>query len=219
MVSYTYMIRLVVFDFDGTIADSFGVILAAFTQIVPREEELTQQEIDVLRNKPYKDILDYFGISMFKVPGLVIKGRQVLKRSINHIEPFDDMQEVLRQLKTDGYILCIISSNATQNIEKFLRRHELQDCFDVVKGNVGLLGKPKVIRGLAKQLKCAKNEVVYIGDEPRDVDAAKRAGVASIAVTWGFSGEKILTKHNPTRIVHKPQKLAITIQDISEDSP
>lgn len=208
------MKRLVVFDFDGTIADSFDAALTVFKQLVPEQESLTDEQIEVLRNKTYKEILDYFHISFFKVPSLVVKGRQILKKSIHKVHPFAGVDSALAQLKADGYTLCIISSNATPSIEKFLERHHLSKYFDGVQGFAGLLGKPKLIRALMKQRGFTQQETVYVGDEPRDVDAAKKAGVWSVAVSWGFSGEKILADHEPTFLVSEPKRLADAVNEI-----
>ncbi|TXG77315.1 HAD family hydrolase [Patescibacteria group bacterium] len=208
------MKRLVVFDFDGTIADSFDEAVSVFKQLMPGQKDLTTEQIEVLRNKPYKEILDYFGISYFRVPGLVVKGRQILKKSIHKVHPFDGIDSELARLKADGYTLCIISSNATPSIEKFLDKHHLSKYFDGVQGYAGLLGKPKLIRALMKRRGFSPQHTVYIGDEPRDVDAAKKAGVWSLAVSWGFSGEEILAKHEPTFLVGDTKRLADAVDEI-----
>lgn len=208
------MTRLVVFDFDGTIADSFDEAMAVFKQLVPGQDELTQEQIDVLRNKPYKEIFDYFKISYFRVPGLLVKGRQMLKRSIHKVNPYDGVAEALHELKADGYSLAIISSNATQSIDKFLGRHKLAQYFDSVEGYAGLRGKPKLIRALIKKRQGTAQQTIYVGDEPRDVEAAKKAGVWSVAVTWGFGGETILAAHEPTLLVDKTSELAGAINEI-----
>ncbi len=195
------------FDFDGTLADSFGIVLEAFEKLVPQKSKLTKQQIQELKNKSYAELLSYFGISIFKVPSLVIKGRHMLKKSIDRVEPFNGMQEVLKALKQAGYHLVILSSNSPQNIQRFLKKHHLDTYFDSVHGDIGLLGKPKIIRSIKKKVGCDAEQVAYIGDEPRDIDAARRVGVHSIAVTWGFTGEKILRSHHPERVVRTPDDL------------
>lgn len=205
------MIKLVVFDFDGTIADSFGIILAAFEELVPQQRKISKHDIEVLRNKPYKDILKHFNISIMKVPGLVIKGRSMLNKSIDAVKPFAGIDNALRRLNDDGYRMAIISSNSPKNIQYFLDKHNLQDYFQKVQGNVGLLGKTKLITNLARKNGCAANEVVYVGDEPRDIDAAHKAGVHSVAVTWGFIGASVLETHNPSALVNNPVDLPATV--------
>lgn len=199
------------FDFDGTIADSFGIIFDIFKTLVPQKEELTKQQIRELRNKPYNELLSHFGVSVFKVPGLLIKGRQMLRSSIDKVEPFDGVVEVIRELHEAGYRLGILSSNSTQNIKWFLSKYELELCFDMVKGGVGLLSKPKAIRAMMKQSGNHASETVYIGDEPRDVDAAHKVGVRAIAVVWGFAGEQLLRTHHPEQVAQTPQEIPATI--------
>lgn len=201
------MIKLVVFDFDGTIADSFGVILAAFEELVPQQQKITQNDIEVLRNKPYKDILNHFHISIMKVPGLVIKGRAMLNKSIEKVKPFPGVDAALKQLHDAGYQLAIISSNSPRNIQRFLEKYDLHEFFEKVQGNVGLLGKTTVINGLIRKHGCKADEVVYVGDEPRDIDAAHKARVHSVAVTWGFIGASVLETHAPSIMIDRPNDL------------
>lgn len=205
------MTKLVLFDFDGTIADSFGVIFDIFKTLVPQEQELTKQQIREFRNKPYNELLSHFGISVFKVPGLLIKGRQMLRSSIDKVEPFDGITEVIQELHKSGHRLGILSSNSTQNIKHFVAKYGLESCFDVVRGNIGLLSKPKVIRTIMKHMDCPAADTTYIGDEPRDIDAAHKAGVRSIAVTWGFAGEQLLRTHHPEQVVKTSQELRTAI--------
>lgn len=205
------MTKLVLFDFDGTIADSFGIIYEIFKTLVPQKEELSKQQIQEFRNKPYNELLSHFGINVFKVPGLLIKGRQMLRSSIDKVEPFEGIAEVIKELHGAQCQLGILSSNSTHNIKHFLAKYGLESCFDMVHGNIGLLGKPKVIRAMMRRARCNATETAYIGDEPRDVDAAHKVGVQAIAVTWGFTGEQLLKTHHPDHIVHTPRELASAV--------
>lgn len=208
------MERLVIFDFDGTIVDSFDEMVGIFRQLMPEHENISSEEIEILRNESYKDILDHFGISYFRVPSLVVKGRQMQKKSAHKLQPFSGIDSELAALRAQGYTLCIISSNATPNIEKFLDKHHLSKYFDGVQGFAGLLGKAKLIKALMKQRGFTAAQTVYVGDEPRDIDAAKKAKVWSVAVTWGFGGSKILAKHEPTFLVDKTTELAGAVNEI-----
>ena len=208
------MTQLVVFDFDGTIADSFGIILAAFEELVPQKKKLTQEDVQFLRNKPYRELLKHFGVSWVKVPGLVIKGKSMLTKSIETVQPFRGMPEALKQLHELGFSMAIISSNSTVNINKFLNKHDLRECFQHVQGNISLLGKTKAINAMMKRTSSAANEVLYVGDEPRDIDAAHKARVKCIAVTWGFIGEPVLKTHNPARLVDTPKELVQAVRTV-----
>lgn len=208
------MKKLAVFDFDGTIADSFGVIKAAFEELVPQDRKITQQDVEYLRNKPYRDILNHFNISIVKVPGLVIKGRKMLNKSIETVKPFPGMAEALRELHDAGFQLSIISSNSTANIQTFLTKYKLRDYFEHVQGNIGLLGKTKAVQVMMKRNGRKAREVVYVGDEPRDIDAAKKARVDCVAVTWGFIGEPVLKTHNPAQLISSPTQLYAAINQL-----
>lgn len=208
------MIKLAVFDFDGTIADTLRIILDAFEEIMQLDYKLDDTDIARFKNMPYKDILSHFGIKLHRVPGLVIKGRSVLNKNMQTVKPFTGIGDALKKLHSSGYRLAIISSNSTENIKNFLRKHDLDQYFDDVQGNIGLLGKTKSVTTLRKRQCLDASEVVYVGDEPRDIDAAKKAKVYSVAVTWGFSGDKILSKHKPFALVQTPAGLVQCVQNI-----
>ena len=67
--------------------------------------------------------------------------------------------------------------------------------------------KDQKIKKAIKQYQFSTSDTTYIGDESRDVKAAKKAGVKSIAVAWGFEGRKLLEMARPDKIIDKPSQL------------
>jgi len=107
-----------------------------------------------------------------------------------------------------GMPLYITSSNSTGNILKFLQTHDMDRYFVRVYGNVGLFGKARALRQVLKTNQLRPEQVTYIGDETRDIEAAKHVGIRSVAVTWGFNSAALLKTHEPDALAKTSAELA-----------
>lgn len=203
--------KTLIFDFDGTIADSFEVILEIFEEIYPKPQKLTRREIQILRGKPVKEIFAYLKIRRWQIPKLLFRGKQAMASKMNKIQPFD-LKASLKSLKKSGYQMHILSTNTPSNIEVFLKNHALDGYFKSIQGNIGIRGKAPALKKLLRKQGLAAADCIYIGDEVRDIDAAKKVGMTSLSVTWGFNTPQSLKRAEPDIIVHKPRELAKAIK-------
>jgi phosphoglycolate phosphatase len=198
--------KTIVFDFDGTIADTFDISVEIYNKkIVPRFKlkRVDKEEVTYLRSKKSQtEILKKYNVPFWKLPFMVISARRELSKRINEIRPQDGIVEVIKDLKNRGYCLGILSSNSKKNINIFLKNYGLSQCFDFIITSKHIFGKHKVMNRISK-----KQDFVYVGDENRDIQAAKRADVISVAVTWGFNKKDALEKQNPDYIIDKPAQL------------
>jgi phosphoglycolate phosphatase len=201
------MIRVVAFDFDGTIADSFDVFIETFRSIAPKGVDVTIPPNE-LRGLSVPEVLKMLKIKRISVPGLIIRGRKEMAKNITEVSIFKGLTTELKQLQKQGIVVCILSSNSKESIATFLKNNDLDGLIDEVIGDISLFGKAKAIKKLAKSRDCNNNEVVYIGDEVRDIAAAKKADVISIAVSWGFNTKEALKKHEPSFVADKPAELS-----------
>jgi HAD superfamily phosphoserine phosphatase-like hydrolase len=199
--------QIIVFDFDGTIADTFLQALDIFYKVTGRTEPLPAEEIQRLRGMAMSEAARELQVPFWKMPLLLIRGKKLLASRMDTIHPVEGMPELLRQLKADGHRLYIISSNTKSNIEAFLRRQKLDDVFIEVIGNARLKGKARMLRKLARANQLTDNKLVYVGDETRDIEAAKHAGAMSVAVTWGYNNAQVLERHHPDSLVANADQL------------
>lgn len=206
--------RTLLFDFDGTLADSFGVVVDIFYELtnVPRIED--PEVISHLRHLPMMQVAKELHVQPLQIPRLLVKGRQMMTERIQDVNPFAGMPEVLKQLHDEGYTLYVMSSNSAQNVQVFLDEHQLSPYFTHVYGGIGLLNKAAAIRKVLRQSSLQPNECVYIGDESRDVDGAKKAGVHMIAVGWGYNDPALLKTHKPDAIIMKPKELLAEVKEV-----
>lgn len=200
----------IIFDFDGTIANTFDYTV----DFLSREGgmELNKDQRAALHGLSMFRIARKMGLPWHRLPGLFFKGRREMSPAMKNIEPFDGMLDVLRELRSKRHKLFILSTNTTRNINKFLNRHGLERYFVHVYGGVGMFGKAPALRRLLREQHIETRRAVYIGDETRDVMAAKSLGVRVIAVTWGFAREADLKADGPDGLAAKPRDLPRLIQ-------
>lgn len=196
----------IIFDLDGTLADSITVVIDIVNEMKIIESDVTRGDYERVKNLPIKTILKEFNISVWRAPALVVKGRTALTKRINEVPFFSGMEQVIEQLAKD-HRLFVMSSNSLENVRKFLKLHGIDRHFEQVYGGVGIFGKAKMLRKVIKDHNIAAADTYYVGDETRDIEAAKKAKLHSVAVTWGFNGEKILKSHKPEHLVHTPEEL------------
>ncbi len=201
--------KILLFDFDGTIADSADATVRVYNEIARKSnlQLLTRENLVVLRGGSFMDNMRYMKVPLFKLPFIANSVRTAFKNEIPNLKVIEGIKGSLEILKSKGYKLYIVSSNAKENIESFLEHNGIRE-FDDVYSVSNLLGKHLKIKSLIKTHKWNKASVMYIGDEVRDIEAAKKAGLASVAVTWGYNTEEVLAKNNPTKLLRKPAELA-----------
>jgi phosphoglycolate phosphatase len=196
----------IIFDLDGTLADSISVLLEIINEMKIINRELTYTDYEKAKDLSVPAILKEFNIPLLKAPGLLVKGRGELTKRIEEVPFFAGMDKVVQSLAKD-HRLFVMSSNSLENVQKFLELHGIRQSFEDVHGGVGIFSKAKMLKKIVKTHKMDSAETYYVGDEVRDIEAAKKAGLRSIAVTWGFNGEHFLRAHNPDYLVRTPKAL------------
>jgi len=198
---------VIIFDFDGTVADSLPVVLDIYKELLPGKKEITHEEIHRLRRMPLQKITAELGVPMWKLPFLLRKGRRLMRVRIHTVEIFPGIAEAVQQLHASGNTLYMISSNSTENVQMFLREKQLLQYFMEARGYPGIHKKAKALKKLSKRHNFNLSETYYVGDEVRDMTAAKQAGMRTVAVTWGFNDRQLLQGTEPDILVEKPKDL------------
>jgi len=209
------MTKVIIFDFDGTLADTIDILLSITNRLSAEFgfKSATKEELAQLSNLTSWQILKYSGISIFKFPLLIRKLKAELRSEIPTIQLFAGIKEVLLELKKLGFPLGIITSNSRENVLASLENNNLQDTFTFIYSS-STFGKHKVINRWLRKEQINPEEVVYVGDEIRDIDAAKKTGIKIIAVGWGFNSQEALAAHNPDFLIERPQELIEIISNL-----
>jgi HAD superfamily hydrolase (TIGR01549 family) len=202
------MTKVIIFDFDGTLADTIDILLSITNRLSAEFgfKSATKEELAQLSNLNSWQILQYSGISIFKFPLLIRRLKAELHSELPHIQLFPGIKEVLLELKKRGFQLGIITSNSRENVLGALEKNGLQDTFTFIYSG-STFGKHKVINKWLRIENIHTEKVVYVGDEIRDIDAAKKTGIKVIAVGWGFNSQEALAAQNPDFLIERPQEL------------
>jgi phosphoglycolate phosphatase len=200
--------RVLIFDFDGTIADTFHAIVKISNQLANEFQfkTMTSSEAEQMKNNTVKETIAKLNIPLLKIPIIIAKAKSELLKGISEIDPVVGLKETLLQLKNLGIQLGILTSNSAQNVDGFLKNHELQ-IFDFIKTTSKIWSKDHHLLKIIEFYNLKAAEVLYVGDEVRDILAAHRSGIKVAAVTWGYNSSKTLSEHNPDYLLNHPKEL------------
>lgn len=197
------------FDFDGTVADTLGTLVVISNRLAPGfgVQPVTPEELKRLKDLSAEQLLRQSGLPLLKLVRLLRRVRRDLQAEIPRLHPYPGMAETLLKLNQQGHSLGIVTSNSAENVQLFLQVHGLSPCFQFVVTGASLLGKNRVLKQLLRRQRLQLGEVIYVGDETRDIDASRRVGIRVVAVTWGFNSRAALARHQPDFLIDVPQML------------
>lgn len=198
--------QTLVFDFDGTIADTLGETRRIFNEIAPDYgiRLVEEHELPHLRHLSLKQLLAHLDIPKRRVPALLSRGTGMMRGNITRLRMIEGMAEVIPELRRHVRSFGILTSNASANVELFLQTHGLREPFDFISSTSKLTGKAKHLRAIRKTFSLRHEEMLYIGDELRDVKASQKAGIPVAAVTWGFNSRESLAAEKPDYLFDHP---------------
>ena len=199
--------RTIIFDFDGTIANSFNAFVRVYNEI-GKDYNLTQitpKEARLLRSMTPREVIRTLKISLFTLPFYLWKGRALFKKEVDTIKPFDGIIPVLEEL-AKVHKLGILTSNEKDSVEGFLMKYSL-NMFDFVHSEKNLFGKHRALASLLTTYNLRPQEVIYVGDEVRDIESCKKVGIPIAAVSWGLNSVELLAKYRPEYLFSKPSDL------------
>ena len=167
---------------------------------------MTPADIPRLRSMGPREAMEAYGVPFWKLPRIVNAVRIRLREQIDRLEPFGGVSETLQSLKHAGARCLLLSSNSRDNVEAFLLNHRL-NLFERLACGSSIFGKAARLRKVLAQASLLAANVAYVGDEVRDVDAAKRVGIQSIAVSWGYADRETLLAASPDHLIDSPGQL------------
>lgn len=202
----------VVFDLDGTLADTFSTVLRLFNRVMldrtgrqwrleemlpyfgPPESVMFQRMFpDAELHEPM--IADYFRFS---------------REDGHEIKPFDGIHELVSELKSSGVKLGVFSAANTEAARIRVGHAGLLDFFDEIIGGDSVTNSkphPDGLLHLMDRFAVDPSATIYIGDMVADVETGRAAGVTTIAVTWGAAKREVLATAKPDFIVERPDLL------------
>lgn len=213
------MKQVVIFDFDGTLANSISLAIRLYNEHADhfKVQKVSEDELPELRKMVsrvgYAKTMKSKGVFLPRLPGMVITIAREMRHHMSEVKPYEGIVETLQELKAQGYRLGVLTSNQEYIVREFLETHQYP-LFDFIVSEKTLFGKEKALKKIMKKFALDTRGVVYVGDEPRDVSACRKADIAVIGVSWGLAGVDGLAKTPPDILVHKPSDLIEAVQSL-----
>lgn len=200
--------KIIIFDFDGTLADTHKHTVDIFNSFAPefKYKTIPWEDIDTYKNMSIPQLIRKLQVPVLKIPSLMSKGKRKYNQLVPFMQPIEGVREALLQLRQQPVKLGILSSNTKENIMLFLENNNML-IFDFVYSTSKLTSKNTALTRLISDEKLIKEDVIYVGDEIRDILAAQKIELAVAAVAWGFNSAKALLKYKPTYLLNQPMDL------------
>jgi phosphoglycolate phosphatase len=199
---------LVIFDLDGTLADSMPWFLRNVNDVADRFgfRRVAHDDIEPLRHASTREILSRLEVPLWKLPVIARYMRRLKSEQAASIALFPGVGTMLRTLADHGMRLALVSSDTEANARVKLGEFaELFCCFDCA---ASIFGKPAKFRRVLKRADVSAARTIAIGDETRDIEAARAAGIACAAVTWGYAAPQALRAREPDLVFERMEDIA-----------
>jgi phosphoglycolate phosphatase len=193
--------KLIIFDLDGTLADSFPWFVKVIDDVADRFRlrRVQPNEIETLRGCDARTILQRLGVSKWKLPMIARHMRALKAQHLHEIALFPGVDRLLNALAKKDVVLAVVSSDSESNVRRTLgptnaRRIAFYAC------GASLFGKRAKFATILKRSRILPVQAIAIGDEIRDAEAARGAGIAFGAVSWGYGTVESLRSVAPEHI-------------------
>lgn len=189
---------LVMFDLDGTLADSLGFFIRTHNLLSAKYhfQPIQPHEVELLRQRSPREIMDHLGLPRWKLPFVARDFVRLMRLHGQQVCMFAGVERVLRDLHAHGLQLAVVSSNSVENCLRILGEDlcRLMSCID---GGASLFGKRTRILRVMKKLSIQPGQAIYVVDQLTDADAARAASVAFGAVCWEYGAPQALAQTSP----------------------
>ncbi|WP_156312127.1 HAD hydrolase-like protein [Methylobacterium platani] len=205
-------VRLVILDFDGTLADTFPWFARVLPGVADRYgfRRPSPDEVETLRALDARGVMRHLAVPGWKLPLIARHMHGLAARDAGGLALFPGIPALLARLKAGGIALAVVSSNR----EDVVRRVLGPDCTGLIDRyacGAALFGKARRFRAVLRGSGVAPARVLCLGDELRDHHAATRAGLAFAAVTWGYTRAEALAAAGPAHLFATPAAVAAAL--------
>lgn len=199
---------LAIFDLDGTLADSFPWFLRNVNDVADHFgfRRVADGDIESLRHAGSREIIKRLEVPVWKLPMIARHMRRMKAGHLDGIPLFPGAETMLRSLRDGGLTLALVSSDHEANARRQLG--EAAALFSHFDCGASLFGKAKKFHRVVKRAGVTPAQAISIGDEVRDIEAARAAGVACGAVMWGYAAPNALRGLKPDLVFERMEDVA-----------
>ena len=195
--------KLAIFDFDGTLADTFPWIISIFSHLANEHhmEKITDSQLEEFKSQGVRKLIHKYKFPVWKIPMIAKDVQTRMSEDIHQISLFEDIEKVLKDLSKNGVQLALVSSNEINNIKKVLGE-EVTSLFSFFECGVSMYSKQSKFKKIVRASGIHEDQTLCIGDEIRDIQAAHRANIPFGAVAWGYTNIETLLTYHPQEVFH-----------------
>lgn len=205
-------LKSIIFDFDGTIADTLPIFVKGINALSPKFKYDPIKDIEPFRKVGIREVLrQELNLNYLQIISFVQNIRKHIREDLQNAQFFDGMLDVIKELEKH-YHLAVISGNQADVIDTVLHKHGITS-FDPIIGNTRLK-KQRYIKRFLKQFHYNKDQVIYIGDGLGDITSSQKVGIPVISVSRGFHHAEALKDKHPTFLATTPQDILKYIKEI-----
>ena len=202
------MNKVILFNFNGTIVNTKNLAIDIFNEIAEKQgyKKINKEEVPYLSTLSIRNRCKVLNLPIYKMPLVGISIKRRYQQYIPNLKPVMGMSEVLEELKKKGHKLGFITSNNQDKIDEFLINNSI-NVFEYNHYSFNPFSKSSDISSFLKNNRLKKDEVIYVGDELRDIKAAKKNGLSCIAASWGYDSIELLSTGNADFVAKQPKDI------------
>lgn len=203
--------KLAIFDMDGTLSVSFPWFLSVINQVADKHrfQRVTEDRIDEMRSVGAGELVRMLGVPKWRIPLIIRDMRKMKAEQIDRISLFPGVDRMFDELKARGVTICVVSSDNEDNVRRVLG--PLDDRVSYFAWAAGLFGKTAKFQRILELTGISVDDTLSIGDEIRDIDAAREAGVDFGAVSWGYTSAAALNARAPNFMFSRMDDITVAL--------
>lgn len=203
--------KLIIFDFDGVLADSFDTFYPLMRDVMKHVDlSLTKEQYsNFFIDNVHQSIKNFIGNNEKYIVAMKFRNSNYNKYyydKYHGAKLFPGAIKLLRKVERD-YVLTIASSGKQNNIKKLLEENDIKNLFGMILASTAT-SKEGMIDQILNKFNAERKETTMVSDTVGDIKIAKKLGLKTIATTWGFQTIKTLTKSKPSSLVRNFDELS-----------
>jgi phosphoglycolate phosphatase len=190
--------ELIIFDLDGTLSDSFPWFLGVVSAVADKHGFKRIDDVEAMRGKTTHEILKALNVPLWRVPLIARDMRKLKSESLAQIPLFPGVPDMLSALARAGLATALVTSDSEANARRALGISV--SCISHFGCGASLFGKASKFKQVMRAAGVPTKATLAIGDEVRDAEAAKAAGIDFAGVAWGYASVAALAKTGPVTV-------------------
>ena len=193
--------KLVIFDFDGTLTDSFPWLVSILDQLADQYhfKRIDKSELETLRGYTVNRLVRDYRVPLWRIPRISSHIKALMARDFYRVPRFEGVDRLFHHLTEEGIQIAMVTSNSWENVLRVLGAENTR-LIRYAECGVSLFGKPAKLRKVLRESGLRSHEVLCVGDEIRDIKASKKTRIPFGAVSWGYANVEALMAYTPEEV-------------------